>query len=586
MANNIAFRQIPATLRLPLFWAEVDPTQANSNTQPQRSLIIGQSLASGAINTVVATNAPTVSGAVLTFAAVPAAVQPGQNVQDNTTSGAIALGTTVLSRTPTTVTLSAGVTGGGVLSADSIIFSNLQPQLVSSALIAATQFGSGSMAAEMVGKYRQNDPTGELWVLPLVDDPNGTAATGSIVVSGTPTVNSTIPLYVDGISIPVGVTTTMSTNQVASAISAAINAATDGYTGVVLPLTASPATATVTITARHKGSSGNDIDFRLAYYGAAAGETIPAGLTITITPMSGGATNPSTLMNLLLPNLMDQPFDFICMPYTDTNSLNATQSFMNDITGRWSWERQDFGGVFSAAQGTVSALQTLGAARNDQHISIMGYFSSPSPSWHWAAVYCGASSRSLRADPGLPLHYLPLVGVFAPSQAQRFQMVDQLTLSFSGISAFDVGQDGTCIIKTDFTTYQSNAAGVPDDSYLKVETMFLLAACLRFMRAGVTTVMARKKLADDGTRVSPGSNLVTPVIIKAYLIALYQQMVNLGWVQDLPGFSANVIVQRNALNANRVDVLWPGVLINQLDVFALLAQFRLSSASFNVQLAA
>jgi hypothetical protein len=30
----------------------------------------------------------------------------------------------------------------------------------------------------------------------------------------------------------------------------------------------------------------------------------------------------------------------------------------------------------------------------------------------------------------------------------------------------------------------------------------------------------------------------------------------------------------------------PGVLINQLDVFALLAQFRLSSGSYNVQLAA
>jgi phage tail sheath gpL-like len=165
-------------------------------------------------------------------------------------------------------------------------------------------------------------------------------------------------------------------------------------------------------------------------------------------------------------------------------------------------------------------------------------------------------------------------------------MVDRNTLSFNGISTFTIQQGGVCQIEMDITTYQSNAAGVADDSYLKIETMFLLAACLRYMRAGVTSVMARKKLADDGTRVSPGSNVVTPVIIKAYLIALYQQMLNLGWVQDIPGFAANIIVQRNALNPNRVDVLWPGVLINQLDVFALLAQFRLSSSSFNVQLAA
>jgi phage tail sheath gpL-like len=377
----------------------------------------------------------------------------------------------------------------------------------------------------------------------------------------------------------------MTATQIATSIAAAINAAVDGYTGNPLALTAAAGGATVTITARHKGASGNDIDFRVAYLGAAAGETVPAGVTLTLTPMSGGATNPSTLMNLLLPNLMDQLYDFICVPYSDTNSLNAVQSFMNDITGRWSWERQDYGHVFSAARGTISALQTLGTARNDQHVSVMGYNDSPSPSWQWAAAFMGACSVSLQDDPGLPIHYQPLIGVYAPPQQSRFQMVDRNTLSFSGISTFTV-QRGICQIEMDITTYQTNAAGVADDSYLKIETMFLLAACLRYMRAGVTSVMARKKLADDGTRVSPGSNVVTPVIIKAYLIGKYQEMLNLGWVQDLPDFAANIIVQRNALNPNRVDVLWPGVLINQLDVFALLAQFRLSSSSFNTQLAA
>ena len=37
----------------------------------------------------------------------------------------------------------------------------------------------------------------------------------------------------------------------------------------------------------------------------------------------------------------------------------------------------------------------------------------------------------------------------------------------------------------------------------------------------------------------------------------------------------NLIVEQNASNPNRVDCLWPGTLINQLRIFALLAQFRL-----------
>jgi phage tail sheath gpL-like len=35
-------------------------------------------------------------------------------------------------------------------------------------------------------------------------------------------------------------------------------------------------------------------------------------------------------------------------------------------------------------------------------------------------------------------------------------------------------------------------------------------------------------------------------------------------------------VQLNSTNPNRVDVLWAGILIDRLDVFALLAQFRLA----------
>ena len=41
----------------------------------------------------------------------------------------------------------------------------------------------------------------------------------------------------------------------------------------------------------------------------------------------------------------------------------------------------------------------------------------------------------------------------------------------------------------------------------------------------------------------------------------------------------NIIVEQNAKNPNRVDVLWPGTLINQLRVFALLNQFRTRAES-------
>ena len=40
-------------------------------------------------------------------------------------------------------------------------------------------------------------------------------------------------------------------------------------------------------------------------------------------------------------------------------------------------------------------------------------------------------------------------------------------------------------------------------------------------------------------------------------------------------FKENLIVERNATDPNRLDVLFPPDLINQLRVFATLVQFRL-----------
>ena len=125
------------------------------------------------------------------------------------------------------------------------------------------------------------------------------------------------------------------------------------------------------------------------------------------------------------------------------------------------------------------------------------------------------------------------------------------------------------------TTYQKNSFGAADDSYLQVETLFLLMYVLRAQRTLVTSKYSRVKLAANGTRFAPGSAIVTPNVIKSDLIAQYGELEYNGYVQDTAAFSKALIVEQNSTNPNRIDVLWPGTLINQLRIFALLAQFRL-----------
>jgi phage tail sheath gpL-like len=70
---------------------------------------------------------------------------------------------------------------------------------------------------------------------------------------------------------------------------------------------------------------------------------------------------------------------------------------------------------------------------------------------------------------------------------------------------------------------------------------------------------------------------VTPNIIKADQIAEYQTLVFNGYAQDAEAFARNIIVEQNKTNPNRV--VWPGTLMNQLRIFALLNQFRLQAES-------
>lgn len=494
---DIPFHQIPSNLRLPLFYAEVDPSHANTATATGRALLIGQKTAAGSAPANVLVD--------------PLSVADAKNL-----------------------------------------------------------FGQGSILAQMYFTYRKNDSFGDVLAMPVADAGGGVAAIGNISFTGPATAPGTLSLYLGGFLAPVVVTSGMTASQLATALVAAVTALPD------LAVTAAidgAHTYQVDFTAKNAGLEGNDIDIQLNFKGSQAGEATPAGIVPTITAMSTGATNPT--LTTALANLGDEPFDFIAMPYTDATSIAALTAFLNDSQGRWSWQMQIYGHVFMAFRGTFSGQTTLGTGLNDQHSTVLGFNGSPTPNWKWAAALCAQAAISARADAAQPVRDVVLQDVLAPPVASRFSPGQRNTLLFDGISTFTV-QAGAVVLEKVITTYQKNAFASPDNSYLDVETLFNLAFVLRTLQGVVTSKYGRSKLADDNTALPAGSGVVTPNVIKQDIIAKYGELEVGGFVQDTEIFAAAVIVQRNSQNSNRVDVLWPGVLIDRLDVFALLAQFRLS----------
>jgi phage tail sheath gpL-like len=198
-----------------------------------------------------------------------------------------------------------------------------------------------------------------------------------------------------------------------------------------------------------------------------------------------------------------------------------------------------------------------------------------------AAAYAAKAQRALINDPARPLQTLPLNGMKVAPVKDRFVFDELNSLALNGLAIQEVGSDRQPMILREQTTYQLNLYGQSDDAYELVTTLATLAKLLRNQKNAITSKFPRMKLADDGTKFGPGQAIVTPGIIKAELVNEYQMDMWNGLVQDLATFKRNLLVERDSTDPNRVNVLYPPQLINQLRIFAVLAQFRLQSDEMN-----
>lgn len=437
------------------------------------------------------------------------------------------------------------------------------PVLVTQTDQAKQVGGVGSILARMYETYRRNDRFSEVWCLPVSDNGAGVAATGSIAVTGPATGSGTLNLYIAGQLVQVAVASADTATAIGEAIEAAINANAD------LPVTAENSAGTVALTCKWKGLTGNSIDLRANYRGNVGGEATPAGVGLVFTAMANGTTAPS--LTAALAALGDEAFDYILVPFTDATSLDAIRDFLGD---RWSYSKQLYGHCFTSMRGTAGELQTHGATRNDPHVTNLGLKACPTPPWEVAAALGAQAAASLSTDPALPLQTLPLIGVLPPALGDRFDLTEKQTLLSNGIATALV-DNGYVRIERAVTTYRQNAFGQTDRSYIDVETLATLAYVMRTLRQRITQKFSRVKLANDGTRFGVGQAVTTPSAIRAELIAAYAEMETAAIVENREAFKAALIVERDANDPNRVNVLFPPDLVNQLRIFAVLAQFRL-----------
>lgn len=428
---------------------------------------------------------------------------------------------------------------------------------------AVSKYGAGSQLARMVTAYRQIDTSGELWCLPLANPTSGKSASGGFALTGTATASGTLPLYIEDQLVQVGVTSGDTAAVVASNAATALSAVS------ALPVSVNASDGTITVSAKNAGTTGNDISLGVALLGQMGSQSIPAGLSVSITSMTGGTGTPDTLASVLS-GLGDRVYDLFVHPYTDTGSLTAFKTLFDNTNGRWSPMVQLYGHGISAIRGTYGQVTATGLTLNDPHTTIMPISDSPSSPLVWAAQIGAWVATSMRDNPALPITGYALT-VLPPTDAGRFTRDEQNSLLYDGLSTHTVDDSGTVLIQRLITTYQTNASGLPDDSYLGIETLMTAAICLPDMRSYLAAQVGGYILLDDAAKISAGSKATTAKLIGKLCVARYRYQATQLWVQNADTFAANIVCQ-NAGNGV-VKLLMPYDFANQLWVIAGNAQF-------------
>lgn len=444
---------------------------------------------------------------------------------------------------------------------------------ISGELVGNGFFGPKSILGRMCRKFKQANPYTQVFAIAL-DSSGGVKASANIRLSQAlshysvvSTSNELLHFAVNGDNVIVTLENGWSVADVNSAIVDAVNALP--YCPVVA--SAISASSLVKLTAVNSGTLGNTIDIR---FNARTGEEYPTCFadSVILSAFTGGTGDPD--VDAAWAVISNEQYHYIVSPYSDSTNLDMLDT---ELAKRFGPMCDQQGHALTAFKGTYASSAAQGKLGNSPFISILGYYNGQQSQEEWAAAFGAVCAYYLNDDPARPLQTLKLPGLIAPAIIDRYSRSERELLLFDGVSTWDVDANGNVVLERVITTYRTDAIGNVDPSYLNIETMATLSE-IRYqykLRMYNRFLSQRFKLADDTFPVQPGMKVATPKTIRQEIVALFSELQDKGLIENLEEFSKNLVVERDANDRDRVNVLLPPDLINQFRILATQLQFIL-----------
>ncbi len=434
---------------------------------------------------------------------------------------------------------------------------------------AWNRYGRGSLLSIMIEAALRVSGSVPIYAIPLADDGSGVAATGSIAVGVTTVGAGTLSLYIAGKKVTVAVAAGATADAIGELIEAAINANLD------LPVTASNTSGTVTLTARHKGAFGNGINIA-ENLDAIDAPLVPSGVTLTITAMASGATNP--VLTTALANLGDTFYTFIANPYSLDLALDAIEAAW--VARLDPGVKRPFAAI-SAYTDTLANYTTFLADRNSPATTIIPVEGSPNMVAEIAAVACARMARSAESDVARPFKNQTLPGIRGGAAANWTYAQRDAIVKLGGSTSY---KDSTGVVWLGdcVTTYTTSALGAEDaaTSWRFTTSVTKLQAKIYSLDQLFLASPFDRAIVVDDEAVTSKSYAISPRKTKAFVIKLVDDLwIAQGWSTNRAAIVAGIVASINGTNPARIDVLVPDVMSAELSIVAVKLEWGFTAAA-------
>lgn len=425
--------------------------------------------------------------------------------------------------------------------------------------------GVGSMATMAYNRIKQFNKANEIDIIPLAEPVGGVKAQGAINVTGTATESKNISFFIgdDAFEVSVAVISGDTDIVIAGKIISAINASTHPFTAVIDGVDAT----LVLVSFKIKGDFANGLTITTS--------NRVLGLSFVAVAFTGGAGvyDSTGILTQLTKRYQTVIFDSAMSFDTLETWLEARVNTTNAIMG---------GVGISMMNGSLATVKAYANGKNSKTMVLLGNINE----MKFNALPLLASAefgakRALRLTDGavlgdlvieaqevygginkssLPYHNTPM-SYKAPTGELIIEQVQDL--NSAGVSLFVPATIGV-VLGSIVTLYKLDGTGTADTTFHFLNAVDTSLAIQEYLFSNSKKEFGQTR-ATGGDLVA-GVAMTNALSVKAYLVGLYDDMVNLALVQGgadaQKSFKANLTVTLNSATGT-YDVYAPCAIVSQ-----------------------